>query len=172
MLKRSGFQNKPRKPLKRTPFKRSFKQLKRTKLRVVGHSETSELKQEIQNLLLQIVTLRDGGCIFRNQAWHRCNGFANDGHLILQADHLITRANSTTFADSRLVVCVCKGAHGWKSIGSNLRKAEYDEIVKTILPRERVELWEKCEKDSCRTTKKMDWKLEISGLKSELKKYQ
>lgn len=171
-MRRSGFKLKPRKPLKRTPFKRSLKQLKRTKLSVVGHSETSEQKQEIQSLLLQIVILRDGGCILRGFYWHTCNGFANDGHLILQADHLITRSNSATFADSRLVVCVCKGAHGWKSVGSNARKSEYDEIVKSILPKERVDLWVKCERDSWRITSKMDWKLEIANLRQILKKLQ
>jgi hypothetical protein len=31
-----------------------------------------------------------------------------------QADHLTTRANSATYADTRLIVCACKGAHGWK----------------------------------------------------------
>ena len=39
-------------------------------------------------------------------------GFRNDGQLILQADHVITRANSATYAETHLIVCVCKGHHG------------------------------------------------------------
>jgi len=42
--------------------------------------------------------------------------------VVLLADHLITRANSATFADSRLVVCVCKSCHAFKSLGSNRHK--------------------------------------------------
>jgi len=158
-MKRSGFKIKPRKPLKRT------------KLRLVGHSEVKDLKQDIQDLVRDIVIKRDGGCIFRNESWHTCSGFAKDGHLILQADHLITRGNSETFADTRLIVCVCKGIHGWKSVGSNMRKAEYDERVKKILPKTRVKLWEDCEKNRFNSYRMSayDWKLEIVNLKSELK---
>ncbi len=159
------------KSLKRTLFKqKAFKSLRRTKFNVVGHSSTSDLKKEIQALLRTIVILRDGGCILRK---HRmCGG--DIGQAILQADHLITRANSATFADSRLVVCVCRSCHGWKSLGSNLRKAQYDELVKTILSKERVELWERCEKDSWMPVRTggSDWKLAIIGLKQELKKYE
>jgi hypothetical protein len=58
---------------------------------------------------------RDGGCILRNSFdVPSCESFDKNGVLIKQADHLITRANSATFADPRLVVCVCKGHHGWK----------------------------------------------------------
>jgi hypothetical protein len=143
---------------------------RRTKLRVVGHSEISETKRRIQDLLLAVVKRRDGGCILRLLPWHTCNGFANDGHLILQADHLITRGNAATYADSRLVVCVCMGAHGWKSVGGNLRKAQYDAIVKTLLPSDRVALWEACEADSWRPhrTSAMDWKLQEVALQKEL----
>ena len=63
----------------------------------------------------EIVIKRDGGCILRDiQGVSQCNGYRKDGKLILQADHLITRANSATYADTRLIVCVCKGHHGWK----------------------------------------------------------
>jgi hypothetical protein len=158
-MKRSGFKQKARKPLKRT------------KLHIVGHSTTYELKQEIQDLVRQIVIKRDGGCIFKKEKGHICTGYANDGHLILQADHLISRGNSETFADTRLIVCVCKGIHGWKSVGANLRKAEYDERVKKLISSERVKLWEDCEKRRFNSYKMgaYDWKLEIVNLTSELK---
>lgn len=144
--------------------------LKRTKLHVVGQSSTSQIKREIQALLREIVILRDGGCILRDRTdVPPCNGYRKDGELILQADHLLSRAHSATYSDSRLVVCVCKGHHGWKSVGNNLRKSEYDNIVKEILPKERVELWEKCEKEQWKPTK-VDWALEKAALEQELKK--
>lgn len=165
--------------MKRTPLKRKiplraksgFK--KRGKLRVAGISTTAELKEEIQDLVRDIVILRDKGCIFQNEKGHICTGFAKDGHLILQADHLLSRGNSATFADTRLIVCVCKGIHGWKSLGNNLRKAEYDERVAKLISKERVKLWVKCELDM-RSHKayKPDWKMELVALEKELNNYQ
>lgn len=161
--------------LKRSAFKRRIGARRanlprRARLRVVGVSTTSELKQEIQGLVRQIVIIRDGGCIFRKEKGHVCTGFAKDGHLILQADHLLPRSNSATFAATRLIVCVCKGIHGWKSVGSNLRKAQYDERIKKLLPKETVELWKRCEQDRWRPTRMTayDWKATIVALKQEL----
>ena len=158
----STFKWKPRKPLKRTALKLS------------SNSDVAQLKKEIQRLLREIVIIRDGGCIARNTASHTCNGYRNDGELILQADHLITRSNSATYGDSRLVVCVCKGLHGWKSVGSNMRKNQYDALIKTLLPKNRVELWEKCEQESWQAHRMgfYDWMLVIVALKSELKQLQ
>ena len=143
---------------------------RKTPLASKGSSDTAVIKDSIQALLLAIVKLRDGGCILRGIPSHHCNGFKNDGDLILQADHLITRANSATYADPRLVVCVCKGAHGWKSLGSNRNKAQYDALVKTIIEPERVALWEACERDSWRPhrTSLYDWKKEEAFLKTKL----
>ena len=59
----------------------------------------------------------------------------------------MTQANAATYADSRLVVCVCVGHHGWKSVGGNARKKLYDEVVRSRLTPERVELWDACERD-------------------------
>lgn len=162
-----------------TPLKR------KTALNVVGHSDTAQLKENIQAELRRIVIARDGGCIFRPRRVRvfgagtpaqevrfstvpECGGYAKDGHLILQADHLLTRANSATFADPRLVVCVCKAHHGWKSVGSNRNKAQYDAAVRSILPPERVKLWDACEKDSWRPvrTSASDWALELAYLKT------
>lgn len=155
-MRRTGFKPKPRKPMKRT------------KIRVAGKSTTAELKAEIQALLRQIVIKRDGGCILRKI--RNCGG--DIGSAVLQADHLITRSNSATYADSRLVVCVCRRCHGWKSLGSNQRKAQYDALVKTLLPKWTVELWESCEKDSWnpRRTTAFDWKLAKLVLEAELRK--
>jgi hypothetical protein len=148
-------------------------------LRIEGKSDTAIVKREIQGVLRQIVIARDGGCILRNV--RQCGGeagytFLEGGvigkvkGLVLQADHLITRANSATYADSRLVVCLCRRCHAWKSLGGNRNKAQYDALVKTLLPPERVKLWEACEGDSWRPhrTSSYDWKLALAALKQEL----
>ena len=118
---------------------------------------------------------RDGGCYLANSDRVKvahflspCSGYRKDGELILQCDHLVTRSNSATFADTRLMVCLCKGHHGWKSVGSNLRKAQYDALMREILPKDRVELWDKCEKESWKPHK-MNWKVELTALKQEYK---
>jgi len=155
--------------------------MKRGKLRIKGVSSTADLKDEIQSTARQIVIIRDGGCILRNYTGLQttpfgnvivppCNGYRKDGEMILQADHLLTRSNTATYADTRLIVCVCKGHHGWKSVGSNLRKDQYDAVVKTILPKQRVDLWERCERERWQTRSgpKTDLKLELLALKQQL----
>lgn len=145
--------------------------MKRTKLNVVGISDTAAIKREIQDTLRDIVILRDGGCLFRNYPGHTCSGFANDGHLILQADHLITRGNAATYADSRLVVCVCKGIHGWKSVGSNINKEQYDEMIRDILPLDILKLWDACKRDSWKPNRgaAYNWPVTLAALKQELR---
>ena len=148
-------------------FKKIGGNLKRTKIRVKGHSTTAQLKEDIQYLVREIVIKRDGGCILRDV--RHCGG--DIGFAVLQADHLITRANSATFADTRLIVCLCKGCHGgWKQFNPK----EYDELIKTVISTERVKLWEKCEKESWKPkrTSARDWKLEIIALEQELKTYE
>ena len=140
-MKRGGYLQR------RTPLKRH------TALKQHSSSDVAKVKENIQALIREIVILRDGGCIFRDPDIQArfdlppCNGYAKDGHLILQADHLVTRANSASYADPRLVVCACKGHHGWKSVGGNRRKAIYDEAVRKIIEPERVALWDRMEAD-------------------------
>lgn len=147
--------------------------MKRTKLKLVGDNSTAVLKQEIQRLVRLIVTHRDQGCILRKQ---RCGvtAFVDENEEIvasssfIQADHLVTRANSATFADTRLIVCVCNGCHAWK----NWYKDEYDELVKTILSKDIVKLWDKAEEfRKAHKTFKPDWNMEIVALKKELSTY-
>ena len=137
--------------------------MKRSYLKRQSNSETAQIKREIQRLLREIVIERDQGCILRDSRY--CNGLPDIPGIVLQADHLITRSNSATYADSRLVVCVCKGCHGWK----HWHKEEYDILIKTILPVEIVELWDKCQKESWKPSK-MDWKLELMALEQEYEK--
>jgi hypothetical protein len=141
---------------------------RRTPLRKKSTSETSKCKDRIQDLLRAIVIKRDNGCVLRNMyGVPVCNGYTKAGELILQADHLITRANSATYADYRLVVCVCKGHHGWKK----WHEREYNEFLKTrVLSPDRVALWEACERDSWRPhrTYASDWKKEEAFLRTKL----
>lgn len=154
-MKCSGFKNKPRKPLKRT------------RIRVKGVSDTATIKQDIQDTLRDIVILRDKKCIlFGNRCMHKY-GFDD---VVWQAEHLIERSNSATYADSRLVVLVCKNCHGWKHFKKSNHDT-YDMWVKNKLSTERRQLWERCEQDSWRATK-VDWKLSLIGLRQELKELQ
>jgi len=61
------------------------------------------------------------------------------------------------------------GDSGWKSLGSNLRKKQYDEIVRQLLPKDRAELWDRCERDSWRPvrTTAYDWTLAEVALKAK-----
>lgn len=132
------------------------------KLNVVGHSDTATLKREIQRVLRAIVIARDGTCILRKI--RRC------ADTTLQADHLITRANSSTFADSRLVVCVCRSCHAWKSLGPDDRKEQYDALVKTLISPQRVALWDAAKQELWRPhpTRTNDWRLQLLVLEREL----
>lgn len=159
------------KNLKRTGFKRkTTKPMKRTKIRVVGKSTTAEIKKDIQALLREVVMLRDGRCILYGQ---KCMHKIGDEGIVWQAEHLIERSNSATFADSRLVVLIAKNCHGWKHFKKSNHDM-YDAMVKKVLPKERVELWEKCEANSWKPTKttSYDWMLAKIVLERELSELQ
>lgn len=149
--------------------------MKRTRLRQKSKAPSAIIKDDIQALVRQIVIIRDGGCILREYQHQSCacGGYAKDGHLILQADHLVTRGNNPTYGDTRLIVCLCKAHHGWKSVGGNLRKGRYDALVKTILPKDRLLLWAIAEADSHKTypMHAADWMLVKLALESELRSY-
>ena len=151
-LKRTGFKQKPRKPLKRT------------KLRVVGVSTVAQLKKEIQSLVREIVMIRDKGCVLRSK--RHCGGDLDTTGVVIQADHLITRANSATFADTRLIVCVCRGCHMWKKYNANM----YDALIRDVISKERIKLWERCEESryTYKSAGAYDWKLSIVALEKEL----
>ena len=150
--------------MKRSFFrKKATKPLKRTRLAKKGKSPTALLKDEIQAWLRQLVILRDKKCILHGI---RCNHEVgvNDEGVVWQAEHLIERSNSSTFADSRLVVLVCKNCHGWKHFKKS-NHDQYDEWVKSKLSKERVALWDRVRGD--RTPHKVDLKLELLALKQE-----
>ncbi len=147
--------------------------MKRTKLRVKGDNDTALIKQDIQDLVRLIVTHRDGGCVLRRKRRCGAEAYVEDGKVIcdtvIQADHLVTRANSASFADTRLIVCLCKGCHAWK----HWNEKEYDELVKTVLHKDVIKLWDRVQADRhAHKTHKMDWVLEKLALEKELKMYE
>lgn len=139
--------------------------MKKSKLAKQGKGDSAKLKVEIQRLVREIVMKRDGGCILRDK--RSCGAILGHTGHVFQADHLITRANSATYADTRLIVCICRDCHGWK----HWHKEEYDSLVKTVLSPERVELWERRQKESYHPAHKVahDWKLEILALEQQFK---
>jgi hypothetical protein len=151
--------------------------MKHTALRVQGISDTATIKREIQYVAREIVIARDGGCVLRDLHYDgipECGGYANNGQIIYQADHLISRSNSATFADTRLIVCLCRDHHAWKSLGSNARKKEYDELVRTLISPERVKLWDDCERDSWKPNRgaAFNWAVTLAALKQEWRQMQ
>lgn len=128
-------------------------------------SETNDLKDEIQYTLREIVILRDKKCILYGK---RCYNKIGDEGIVWQAEHLIERSNSATYADTRLVVLVCKNCHGWKHFKKS-NHDQYDEWVRESLSPERVAHWDRC-KILKWTSSKVDWKLELLVLKQELAK--
>jgi hypothetical protein len=171
-MKKTPFKKKKTwKPLKRTSFKGPKTPLKRTKLRIVGQSTTAELKRQIQAILREIVISRDGGCFLRNlrhkitPQYMNCGGYRKDGQLILQAEHLHSRSNASSFSDSRLVVCICQRHHIYYK---PQHSAEYNELAKEYIGKERSKLWDRVRED--RSSHKVDLKLELIVLEKELTK--
>lgn len=141
--------------MKRTPLKR------KTPLRKKGKSPTAELRDDIQAELRRIVIARDGGCWLRHYPEAgACGGYRNDGELILQAEHLESRAHAASFSDPRLVVCICKRHHiYWKPQYSK----RYNELAEDFIGPERAALWERVRNDY--RAHKVDLKLELLALK-------
>lgn len=137
------------------------------KVKVAGHPTVKDLKQEIQDTLRAIVMLRDKQCILYGQ---RCYNKIGVEGIVWQAEHLVERSHSATYADTRLVVLVCKNCHGWKHFKKS-NHDEYDEWVKMKFSKERVAHWERCVANKWRPTPtgSYDWKLSLVALKQELK---
>lgn len=160
--------------MKRSPFRRkSLEEIKEAKkakknrpLKLLNHESSADLKKDIQALVRQIAIIRDGGCILRLfPEAGQCGGYRNDGELILQAEHLVTRSNSATYGDMRNIVCLCAHHHGhFKPQYSRL----YWDIIRKHLGEERWEWIEKVEAD--KSPHKVDWKLVKLSLEQDLKR--
>lgn len=155
-MKRSG-------PLpRRTPLR------SKTCIRVAGHSDTAEIKDRIQALLRAIVIARDGGCLLRNSPeTGQCGGYRNDGQHILQAEHIHTRANASSFADARLVICLCKRHHIFYK---PQYPDDYYRIVRQLIGPERSALLTRVQEDrSPHRYFLSDWKIMEMALARELR---
>lgn len=146
--------------------------MRRTRLKTKGTSPTALFKEQIQAILREIVIKRDGGCIFRHYQfditpqYRKCGGYRKDGELILQAEHLHTRANASSFSDTRLVICICQRHHiYYKPQHSD----EYYRIVKKHIGPARTKLLQAVQED--RSAHKVDLALALVALKQELSKY-
>lgn len=146
--------------------------MKKKNLKLPGHESAADLKKEVQRLLRLVVIKRDGGCILRNyqdemiNQYRECGPFRNDGEPVLQAEHLNSRANMISFADSRLVICLCMRHHFYYK---KQYPAEYFRLVYKHIGEERTKLLEKVSKDH--SPHKIDLKMCIIALKQELKSY-
>lgn len=146
--------------MKKTPLKKSNKTLSRSRvLRSFSKSTPARVKREIQAELRIAVSKRDGGCVLRNHAEAgACSG-------PLQAEHLITRSNSQTFADLRNIVCLCQRHHiFWKPQNSRL----YWELIRDIIGEERWRWYLLADADRARNQTRMtlhDWQFQLTMLK-------
>ena len=138
--------------------------MKRSPLQRKSKSEVSLTKERIQALVREIVINRDQGCFMRHVRY--CGGEIDAEGVVLQADHIISRSNSATYEDKRLIVCLCKRCHGWK----HWHKEQYDAMIREMLPKDRVELWDKMQKESYipKRTMAYDWRLEEIARTKEL----
>lgn len=136
--------------------------MRKTQLKRTSKSPEALAKKEIQRLLREIVIIRDRVC-------QRCGVSYGTNGVIFQCDHLLSRSHSATYSDSGLCVLLCKPCHAWKSLGGNVRQFEYDSLIRSKLPPERVRKWDLALEWRYKPTK-MDWGLEIVALNQILKK--
>lgn len=141
--------------------------MKRSPLKKKSKSEVSQIKDRIQALCREIAIKRDGGCVLRERPdAGQCGGYRTDGELILQYDHLITRARNISYADTRLGVALCLAHHGGFK---QWHKEKYDRIVKEVIGPYRTALWERVELDNRAYPMGLaDWKLIEIALQNEL----
>lgn len=119
--------------------------LKKTKLNKESKQPIAEIKRRIQALLREIAIRRDKGCFLRNShEAGKCGGYRNDGALILQFDHLNSRARALTFAREDLGVCACKRHHFyWKKQNPAL----YEELARKYIGPEKTKELDELIKD-------------------------
>lgn len=147
-----------------TPAAKAFKAYK---------ADTAQtVKDRIQGLLRAIAIERDGDCFARNypEEMGGCGGFKKDGGLILQFDHLNTRARNISYADPRLGILACLRHHFYFK---KQYPVIYEKCALDFIGPARKKLLERVRADSkTYHMTKGDWdKVEIA-LQAELKKIQ
>lgn len=94
------------------PLRRKTPLARKSVLKAISDNPVAVIKKNIQARLRELAILRDGGCVLRHyDEAGNCGGYRNDGELILQAEHLVTRSNSISYGDMRNIVCLCKAHH-------------------------------------------------------------
>src|SRR3990167_4521339 len=121
--------------------------MKKSPLQQYGKSNVSKTKVKIQALLRELAIQRDKHCVLQDypEAGVCGSRATKDGHLIIQAEHLISRARSVSFADMRNIVLLCQRHHGYfKEQNGRL----YWELIEKIIGQERWNWIKKVEKDT------------------------
>lgn len=153
LKRKSGFKQKPTTPMRRA------------RLRVKGHSETADLRDQAQGLLRAIAIQRDKKCVLSNYPeTGKCGPHKKNGELILQYDHLNSRVHARSFSDSRLGILVCQRHHIFYK---RQYPFEYERCAIDAIGKERAKLLYRVRED--RTAYKTDLKLEVLALEKELK---
>lgn len=148
---------KPVKTLKKAP---------RSRLRLVGVSDTAQLKKLIQKALREGALIRDGGCVMRDfYEAGKCGGYKKDGELIYQFDHLHSRTHALSFSDIRLGIIVCLRHHFYYK---KQYPAQYEYFARKAIGEKRCKLLDKVRAD--KTPYKADLKLELLALVQEVEK--
>lgn len=140
-------------------------------MRRVSNNPTAQTKERIQALLRKIAIARDGGCFLRHYVAEagQCGGYTKNGNLILQFDHLNTRARNISFADTRLGVCACQRHHiFWKK----QHPALYEKLARHFIGKDRTKLLESVIADRRSYNFVLsDWLLLEKALEKELSSY-
>lgn len=151
--------------IKRRSFglkRKTVYRLRRKKIRKQGKAPVSKIKRAIQANLRSKAILRDGGCVLRHYLhwlpikYQSCGRYRADGELILQAEHLVGRANSASYADMDNIVCLCVNHHFFFK---RQHGALYWEIIRKHIGEERwrkIQEWEQDKATHKFTTK--EWR--------------
>lgn len=153
--------------MKRTWIKRTKGLSPKTK-KLLEWSTTEATKERIQGILRSIVIIRDGGCLLRDSPeTGTCGGYGSkSGKLILQGEHLHTRANAASYADIRLVICLCARHHLYYK---KQYPDEYYKIVRHLIGPERSALLTRVQEDrSPHRFYTSDWLIAETILQKEL----
>lgn len=178
MLKRSGFRRKSPQEIAAQWEKklgkdrvRISKPFSNSTLRQKGISQTTTIKDEIQALERKIAIHRDGGCVLRDEPEAgSCGGVNKKGELILQAEHLITRASNNTYGNMLNIVCLCKHHHiNFKPTHS----LKYWRLIEKVIGPARWTWLKRNEEYQVKSAIYTgDWKMVKLDLENELKKYE
>ena len=127
------------------------------------------LKRAIQAKLRKLAIERDKSCVVGQHldllpgTWHYCGPTKKKGGgLVVQAEHLVGRANSASYGDMDNIILLCKRHHFYFKQQCG---ALYWEIVRQHIGKKRwdkVQAWEK-DKKPHRIYRK-DWEDILTGL--------